>query len=146
MLSTLEKAIILKGASIFAAVPDEALAEVATALEPVELAPNQPLFAKGDAATAMYLVVAGAVRIHDGEHTFSTLGEREVFGEMALLDGEPRSAAATAVTETLLLQLGRETFLELLEEQGGLARGILQVLSQRLRARSDELARQTNQQ
>jgi CRP-like cAMP-binding protein len=141
MLSTLEKVIILKGTSIFGEVPDEALAEVAALLEPVELAPDQPLFAKGEPGTALYLIVAGAVRIHDGEHTLTTLGEREVLGEMALLDAELRSASATAVSDTVLLRLGQAEFLALLEEQGGMARGILRVLAQRLRARSLDLAR-----
>jgi CRP/FNR family cyclic AMP-dependent transcriptional regulator len=141
MLSTLEKMIILKGASIFAEVPNATLMKIASMLEAVELTPGERLFAKGDHGAAMYLVVAGAVRIHDGEHTFTTLGEREVFGEMALLDGEVRSASATAVEETLLLRLEQEPFLLLLEEQVGLARGILKVLTQRLRARSQELVR-----
>jgi len=140
MLSTLEKISILKRASIFAELTDATLAEVAARLEPVALAPDQPLFVKGEPGSAMYLVVTGAVRIHDGDHTFSTLGEDEVFGEMALLDDEMRSASATAAGETLLLRLERETFLELLEGQGGMVRGILHVLAQRLRARSQELA------
>jgi CRP/FNR family cyclic AMP-dependent transcriptional regulator len=107
----------------------------------VELASNQPLFVKGDPGSVLYLIVAGTVRIHNGEQTLTTLGEREVLGEMALLDAEPRSASATAVSETVLLRLGQAEFLELLEAQGGMARSMLRVLAQRLRARSLDLAR-----
>jgi ATP:ADP antiporter, AAA family len=140
-LLTIQKVICLKGASIFAEVPDEALAEVAVLLERVELAPNESLFVKGEPGAALYLIVAGMVRIHDGEHTLTTLGEREVVGEMALLDAELRSASATAVSETVLLRLGQAEFLDLLEEHGGMAPGILRVLAQRLRARSLDLTR-----
>ncbi len=140
ILSTLEKMIILKGTEIFAQVPNATLMQVAAVLEPLELAAGEALFAKGDPGTAMFMVVAGSIRIHDGEHTLTTLGEREVLGEMALLDGEVRSASATAVAETLLLRLDQAPFLHLLEEEVGMARGILKVLAQRLRARSEELA------
>ena len=42
----------------------------------------------------MYIIVSGRVRVHDGERTINELGEREVFGEMALLDPAPRAASA----------------------------------------------------
>jgi CRP-like cAMP-binding protein len=142
MLSTLEKMIILKGTEIFAQVPNATLMRVAGVLEPVELAAGQRLFAKGEPGTAMFMVVQGAIRIHDGEHTFTTLGQHEVLGEMALLDGEVRSASATAAEDSLLLRLDQVPFLQLLEEEVGMARGIIRVLVQRLRARSAELATQ----
>lgn len=72
--------------TIFAEAPDETLAQVAALLAPVELAAGERVFEKGEPGAAMYIVVAGAVRIHDGGHNFATLGERETFGEMALLD------------------------------------------------------------
>lgn len=141
MLSTIERVIILKTVSIFAQVPDATLAEIAAIVEEVAVAEHERIFAKGDVGTAMYIIVAGAVRIHDGEQIFNRLGEREVFGEMALLDAEPRSASVTAEEETLLLRLEQEAFFELMEDHGAIARGIIQVLSQRLRARTEDLRR-----
>ena len=140
MPSTVDKMILLKETEIFAQVPNATLMQVAAILQPITLAPGESLFAKGDAGTAMFLIVSGSIRIYDGEHTLTTLGKHEVLGEMALLDGETRSASATAVEETLLLRLDQEPFLQLLEEEVGMARGILKVLVQRLRARSAELA------
>ena len=141
MLSTLERVIILKSANIFTAVPDNLLATVADAAEETFLQDGEQLFAKGDLGQELYIVVSGSIRIHDGGHTLNRLGAYEVFGEMALLDAEPRSATATAGEETLLLCLRQEEFFELLEDHGAIARGVLAVLSQRLRARSEELAR-----
>ena len=59
----------LKRASIFASTPDNVLAAVADALQEVQLAPNQQLFAKGDFGTSMYVLVAGLVWVHIGDQT-----------------------------------------------------------------------------
>ncbi len=84
------------------------------------------------------MIVSGRVRVHDGAHTLNYLEEGEVFGEMALLDPEPRSASVTAVEATQLLRLDQQSFQELLEERAEIARGIIQVLTRRLRERSRE--------
>jgi CRP-like cAMP-binding protein len=89
----------------------------------------------------MYIIVAGVLRVHDGAHTFSQMGAREVFGEMALLDAGPRSTSATASEDALLLRLNREDLFELMDDHSAIARGIIQVLSQRLRARTEDLSR-----
>jgi CRP-like cAMP-binding protein len=67
------------------------------------------------------------------------LGEREVFGEMALLDDEVRSASVTAQTETLLLSLDRDALAELMDDHPQIATGIIAVLLARLRARTDDV-------
>ncbi|MFN8465017.1 MAG: Npt1/Npt2 family nucleotide transporter [Caldilineaceae bacterium] len=141
MLSTIERVIILKTVSIFASVPDDTLAAVAGALDEVEVAAGTTVFSKGDLGQAMYIIVAGSVRIHDGEQTINRLGTYDVFGEMALLDSEPRSASVTADEDTLLLRLQQDDFFELFEDHSAIARGIIQVLSRRLRARSEEIAK-----
>jgi CRP-like cAMP-binding protein len=141
MLSTIEKVIILKSVNIFAQIPDDILAEVAAILEEVEVAEGETVFEKGEMGNALYIIVAGALRVHDGTHTFSHMGAREVFGEMALLDAEPRSASVTADEETLLLCLDQEDFFELMEDHSAIARGVIQVLSQRLRARTEDLSK-----
>lgn len=141
MLSTIEKVIHLKAASIFAQVPDHLLANVAGVLEAVEIMADRPIFQKGDPGDAMYVIVSGGVRIEDDGHVVATQGEGTVFGEMALLDGKPRSASVIASEETLLLQLPQQEFQELLEDHGAIALGIIRVLSDRLRARTEDLSR-----
>jgi ATP:ADP antiporter, AAA family len=141
VLSTIEKVLILKTVNIFASVPDDILAAVAGAVEEVEVPANATVFAKGDLGQAMYIIVAGSVRIHDGEQIINRLGTYDVFGEMALLDAEPRSASVTADEDTLLLRLQQDDFFDLFEDHSAIARGIIQVLSRRLRARSDEIAK-----
>ena len=140
VLSTIEKVIILKDVELFAETPDELLAEIAGLLMEVEVAPGEPVFAKGDVGDSLYVIVSGQVRVHDGGMTINRLGESEVFGEMALLDTETRMAAVTAESETLLLRLDQDAFYELMDTRSEVARGIIRVLSARLRRRVAEVA------
>jgi CRP-like cAMP-binding protein len=140
MLSTLEKVLILKGVHIFAETPAEVVADVATIVTEVEIAAGETLFEKGERGDSMYVIVSGKVRVHDGSRTVAELGERQVFGEMALLDPEPRSASVTALEDTQLFRVEAEPFFELIDDRPEVARGIIRVLTGYVRARMRELA------
>jgi CRP-like cAMP-binding protein len=73
------------------------------------------------------------VRVHRQDKTIAELGERECFGEMAILDASPRSATVTALSDVALLKIAREDFEELLQEKHVIAQGIIKVLTRRLR-------------
>jgi CRP-like cAMP-binding protein len=139
MLTTLERVIALKQASIFAETPDETLAEVAVLLEEVPLNAGQTIIEEGDLGDCMYLIVDGEVRVHVAERTLNHLQAGDLFGEMAVLDSEPRSASVTAVVDTQLLRLAQEPLYEVMEERAEVARGIIRVLSRHLRARVKDL-------
>lgn len=141
MLSTIEKAIILKTAGIFAETPDSLLAEVAAVVEEVEIPAGCPIVEKGEPGDGMYILVSGKVRVHDGDYTLSELGPRAVFGEMAVLTREPRSASVTALDDAYLLRLPQEPFYEIMADRADVARAIIHVISERLRVRSEEVAR-----
>jgi hypothetical protein len=146
MLSTIEKVILLKDVDLFSEMPDELLAEVASLLTEVELAAGQMVFAKGDSGDSLYVIVDGEVRVFDGAYTINHLGEGEVFGEMALLDTEPRMASVMAVSDTLMLRLEQEPFFDLMETRSEVARGVIRVLSARLRGRVAEVTELRNRQ
>jgi hypothetical protein len=141
MFLTLEKVIILKTVSIFAETPDEILAEVASLLEEVEVAADTTILTKGEMGSCMYIIVDGRVRVHDGDHTLTSLGARDIFGELAVLDPEARSASVTALGETRLFRLDQEAFYELMADRIEVVRGIIRVLCQRVRGRTEDLAR-----
>ncbi len=134
MLSTIEKVIILKTVGLFAETPDEVLADVAALLEEVRYSTGEEIFKKGDLGNSMYMIVSGKVRVHDNNYTLNKLDERQVFGEMALLDPAPRIATVTALEETHLFRLRQEAFYELLDNRGEVARGIIRVLTGYLRS------------
>ena len=102
------------------------------------------LFDQGDESDGLYVVTAGIVRVYltteDGREATVFLSEEgEVIGEMALLDGLPRSAGAAALTETKLVFIPRAPFLELLESSAKLARQIILTLCERLRSTNAQI-------
>lgn len=135
MLSTIEKVIILKTVSVFGHTSDDVLADVAPLLEEVDVVPGAVIFQKGDLGDSLYIIVAGRVRVDDGDRLLNYLGERDVFGEMALLDAEPRVASVTAVEPTRLLRLDQAPFFELITDRPEVAIGLVRVLTGHLRAR-----------
>jgi hypothetical protein len=141
MLSTIEMVLILKTVSIFQGTPDRVLAEVAGYLDQLELQAGEPLFAKGDIGKCMYIIVDGMVRVHDGEQVLNDLGAHDIVGEMAVLDATPRTASVTAIEETTLLRLDQEALYELMSDRVEVMRGIIHVLSSRLRDRMQDVTR-----
>ncbi|CAN5874916.1 hypothetical protein BH10CHL1_BH10CHL1_38210 [soil metagenome] len=139
MLLTIEKVMILKTVDIFAATPDEILVDIAALLKELRVPAGALIFEKGEQGDSMYLIVEGEVEARDGAQVFTRMGERQVFGEMALLDGEPRTASIYATQATHLLRLDQEPFYELMDDRIEVARGIIHVLLQRLRLRTIEL-------
>lgn len=135
----MDKIGILKSVSIFFETPPDMLAEIAELLEDISADADQVIFAKGDLGTSMYIVVDGLVRVHDGEMTLNTLGPRSVFGEMAALDPEPRSASVTAETATRLFRLEAQPFHDLLRRSPEIALGVIHILSARLRERVTDM-------
>ena len=95
------------------------------------------LFREGDRGATMYVIRSGKVKIvkliGDTELTLAVLGPGEFFGEMALLEGLPRSAGATVVEDALLIELERTAFEALVRKNGEIAVRLLRRLSARLR-------------
>jgi CRP/FNR family transcriptional regulator, cyclic AMP receptor protein len=133
MLPTVEKVLLLSNAAFFAELPGEVLAEMCAAFEEIEVASGETVFAKGDFGSSMYVVAAGAVRVHDGNLEIAVLREREVFGELAALDPELRSATVTVLEDAMLLRLEHETLLELMSDHVALAKSVVRFLCRRYR-------------
>ena len=133
MLTTVEKVLFLKSIELFSQIPGEDLAQVALVAAEETREAHEEIFREGDPGDALYLVLEGLVRVHRGDHEIAKLGERECFGEMAILDAAPRSATVTADGEVALLKIGREEFQEIMADKPEIALGIIKVLSRRLR-------------
>lgn len=133
MLSTVEKVLFLKSIDLFSQIPGEDLAQIALISSEETRDQGDEVFAEGEAGDALYLVVDGKVRVHKQDRVIAELGERECFGEMAILDAAPRSATVTAVSESNLLKITREDFQEIMSEKPEIAMGIIKVLTRRLR-------------
>jgi CRP-like cAMP-binding protein len=99
------------------------------------------IFQRGDNGSSLMAVLRGRVRISsisgDGkEVTLNVINPGEIFGEIALLDGEPRSADATAIEDTTLLVVERRNFLPFCRQNEDLFPRLLAVLCRRLRRTS----------
>ena len=81
----------------------------------------------------MFLVLNGSVSVLVNDRPVARLGQGECFGEMALLDNEPRSADVVAADDTDLLRIDAQSFDELLEQKHTIVKSIFRVLSTRLR-------------
>jgi CRP-like cAMP-binding protein len=138
-LSVVERALRLQSVSIFAGLDHETLQLIAEATVEMALAAGQTLFKKGDTGDALYVVLAGTLQVHDGQRLYAQRGPGQVLGDMALLTGEPRMASVTALSPCHLLRLDRSTMDDLIEQHGKIGRGLIAVLSERLRqARSEQ--------
>jgi F420-non-reducing hydrogenase small subunit len=98
---------------------------------------DEIIFRQGDAGDVMYIIGEGEVEISQGKGqdkcVLARLGANELFGEMALITSDPRTATALALRETRLLSIKRENFIEQVRRNPELALYILQVLIIRLR-------------
>ena len=136
---TIEKVLILKTVDTFARISDEVLAEVAQSLEELTILKGEVVFEKGDFGDSMFIIAQGRVRVHNGDQHLNYLDDRDVFGEMAILDPAPRVASITAVADTQLLRLDQDTLYELMEDRVEVAQGIIRVLSNHLRNRVQDV-------
>jgi|ERR1700756_321979 CRP/FNR family transcriptional regulator, cyclic AMP receptor protein len=94
------------------------------------------IFHQGDAASEMFVIKSGQVRIQLGNRTLSELPTESIFGEMALIDNEARSATAIAITDVELVPVTEKQFLFMVSQTPYFALKVMRVLAQRLRATS----------
>ena len=133
MLPTSEKVRFLRHIGIFSSIEEERLADVASRMKEVQLSAGETLFKRGDAGTLMYIIMKGTMRVHVEGRVLAELGEREVLGEMAALDPEPRSASVTAMENSLLLSLDHHDVRRLIKLDVEVAIGLIRTLCRRLR-------------
>ena len=128
----------LASVPLFAELPTEHLERLVQGVRRRRYARGETIFATGDPGTSLCLIASGRVKLsftssEGREVILDLLAEGDVFGELALLDGEPRSADAVAVEPTELLLLGRDEFLRTLDDCPKIAITLLSVLSRRLK-------------
>lgn len=141
-LMTIEKVMALKMTDIFSETSEEILVDIASIIVEEQVNAGETIVIKGDAGNCMYIIYEGKVRVFDGEHTFAQLENRDFFGELSLLDAQPRSASVSALEDTFLLRLDQHTFFEILSDRIEVTREILKILCRRLRHQNQVVAQQ----
>jgi CRP-like cAMP-binding protein/S-adenosylhomocysteine hydrolase len=139
------KASALSQVPLFASLNADQLAALVDKLTLRSCQEGEVVFQQGEAGSTMFVVHRGEVDLwmalpESKRAHLGTLREGEFFGELSLLDGKERTATATAAQGTELLSLSRADFQDLLRRHFGLAIGVMQVLSERLRQTDTDLS------
>ena len=110
---------LVRRASLFAVLDEETIEKIAGEVRQVVLTPGEVLFRENDSGDSVFVIARGAVhvmkQIGGEEKLLAILGGGDVFGEMAFLTGEPRTAAIKAATSVVLVELSRKNLSGLME-------------------------------
>jgi len=141
-LLLIEKVLVLKSLNLFKDTPENILADLAPLMKEMEYEQGTEIFKEGETGDCMYIIQQGNIKIHKGNTTLAILKEKEVFGELSLLDADTRSASATADTDCILYKIDQEPFYELMDERPEVAKGFIKILCQRLRTMNEKSRQQ----
>ncbi len=135
---------VLARNALFGRLPAEEIARLAAYAHVRPMRRGETLFRRGDPGAGLIAVLAGRVRIvvpseNGKDIVLNTVRAGEVFGEIALLDGRPRSADAVALTDGRLMTLERRDVLPLFRTHPALALAVIEILCERLRRTSSQV-------
>jgi CRP-like cAMP-binding protein len=141
---------LLHGVPLFAELTDEDLSAIVDVALPRQFAPGEVVFREGDNGDTCYIVCSGrarAIREHlDGRSiALALFGPGDIFGELAMFEGESRSATVEALEDTAVLAILAADVRRLLERHPALAVELIAGLGRRLRHTNERLARQSFQ-
>jgi len=128
----------LRRCALFAHVDDQGLRALAARMRRRRFRRNEVIFHQGDLGDSLQVVASGGVKIllpsqEGDEAIIASLRPGDSFGELALLDGSPRSATATALEATETLALPRDEFMQLLADDPRLVSALFRSLAEELR-------------
>ena len=133
----------MRGLALFQGMADERLARLTTRVTEQQLAAGELLFAQGDTANTCYIVLDGELdvvaHLGDFELQLEICRPGQIIGEMALIDGSPRSATARARVDSHVAVLDRPAFVEMLESNPALTLDLLRSTTTRLRRTSQNM-------
>jgi CRP/FNR family transcriptional regulator, cyclic AMP receptor protein len=139
---------LLTGTSAFRELDHELLGELTALVRSRQFAPREIVVQQGGPGDGLFIIHAGYLKVTvvgptGTSCTLGIMGPGEMFGELSLLDGGPRSATVTAITRCDLGAIERQSFLRLFETRPNLGIALMEVVARRLRRlseRSEDLA------
>jgi CRP-like cAMP-binding protein len=136
---------VLRTVPIFSELSDEDIASLAHLALRKRYPKDTVVFFENEEGDSFFMILEGRIKVtilgDDGrEVILSVLGPGDFFGEMALLDNEPRSATAIAVEESELLSLHRNDFQTVLNDNRSITSALIRVLSARLRRANHQIS------
>ena len=136
---------LLRTVPIFAELDDTAIATLARLSQKRRCAKDSPVFFENEQGDFFFMILEGRIKVtilgDDGrEVILSILSPGDFFGEMALLDNEPRSATAIAIEDTELLSLHRTDFQAVIADNREIMSALIRILSARLRRANHQIS------
>lgn len=128
-----EKLDQLKRVPLFAGLGRRELEELGTLADEVDVADGRMLTRQGETGAEFFVVLDGAVQVDVNGSVISTLGKGDFLGEIALIDGKPRTATTRAVGPTRLLVVGHRQFHQLMDDFPTVKTCVLEALAERVR-------------
>lgn len=125
---------VLRRTDLFAAVGTRGLKRIAQLAKVVQHAAGAEIAQEGGGAAAFHIIVEGAASVHVRGNARPELGVGDYFGEIALIDGRPRSATVVATSPLTTVSLASWDFRPILRDEPGVAVELLKVMCDRLRA------------
>lgn len=129
----IQKILFLKNVPLFSGMAPSELGWLAGIAEETVYPAGTEIIHQGDHGDSMFLIAEGEVDVHRDDAILARLKTQDYFGEMSILDGEPRSASVTARTDCLLLRIKQEDFYHILSQHADVALHMIQTLTRRLR-------------
>jgi signal transduction histidine kinase/HPt (histidine-containing phosphotransfer) domain-containing protein/AmiR/NasT family two-component response regulator len=130
---------------LFGSVPEPILLRLAEKSDMIRVAAGQTIFHKNDPGDALYVILKGEVKVHEGDFVVGQMTDGHCFGELALLDEGPRSMSVTALAPTLLARIERDLFFDVLGSHPEVMQKIVGMLTRRLRTQTDQRVEQHRQ-
>jgi|SRR3954470_6310336 CRP/FNR family cyclic AMP-dependent transcriptional regulator len=123
----------LKSVPLFAGVSDRHLRKLVGTAEEMHVPAGSPVIFRADTGREFFVILDGTAVVGPPTGRRSVLGSGAFFGEMSVIDGQPRSASVRAETDLTLMVLGRRAFLRVLKEEPSVALAVITELAARVR-------------
>ncbi|MFN2526230.1 MAG: Crp/Fnr family transcriptional regulator [Actinomycetota bacterium] len=136
---------LLRQSPLFAELGDDNLKHLSERVVERSYDKGQTIFNQGELGDSVFVVAQGLVKVMvnspDGEEmVLTTVGPPDIFGELAVLDGGPRSAAAEALQETTVLVVDRQTLAELISQKPELEQALVRSLGKVVRRTTEHVS------
>ena len=144
MPQAFDKRAIFRDHPLFSGLGAEIIDRLAAYAHTKSISAGTTIFSKGDPGTSLFAVCSGTVKISnhspDGKDAvFNLINVGDIFGEIALLDGQPRTAEALALSDCELMVIDRRDFIPLVKSKPEIALKLIEVLCGRLRRTSEQV-------
>ena len=133
-ISAAQKASWLARVPLFAGITAESMERLAEVAGEQDFAAGSFIVRQGQVGTGLYVILSGSARVIRGSEELADLKEGDFFGELAVVDQQPRMASVQADTDTSCLALASWDLLALLERDPALSLNLIKALAERLRA------------